>query len=63
MTTGIIIGFGAGLTAATLIWSWLLISANRRGAQGSKRVEALLERNAASLERIAAAAEQTVKEK
>ena len=53
MITGMIIGFGVGITATTIMWSIMLMKGGKRRAENDKIVEALLVRKAEGIERIA----------
>ena len=53
MITGMIIGFGVGITATTIMWSIMLMKGGKRRAENDKIVKALLVRKAEGIERIA----------
>ena len=53
MITGIIIGFAAGLTLATLMWTVMLMRGTNKQSENAKKVEELLFRKAEGIERIA----------
>jgi hypothetical protein len=63
MYAGLVLGIGIGATATTMLYAWMLIKANKRGAEASKTVEALLIRKAEGIERIASAIEDSQKPK
>ena len=53
MITGMIIGFGIGITVTTVMWSIMLIKGTTQRKENNKLIEALLVRKAEGIERIA----------
>lgn len=57
----VLIGFSIGITLTTVMWSMLLMKGGKKRAESDKKVEALLNRKAAGIERIAEALEKGTK--
>jgi hypothetical protein len=59
MLTGIVVGFGLGMTLTTVMYAVLILRAGKSSAQNAKTVEALLIRKAEASERMADALEKS----
>jgi hypothetical protein len=58
----IVLGIGIGLTAATLLFGWLLIRANRIASDSGKEITKLLWRRTEAVEMIAGQLERLADE-